>query len=222
MRIQNLQTFLSIYYVYLLEIHFFLLIIAFIFNFKYIKEIFAQIGNKRLLLLLLISIIGVSSTSLINPRNHRIYYDEDIYSSIGQCIAYHKHAVMCNEGYYENNELKVVAEEYNKQPAGYPYLISVIFRIFGTNELYVFIYNNIIFGLAAIVIFLISFLLFNDIFASLAACLSYILIPINIQWFNTCAIEPSAGFFASIAVLANGRIYARNANGQLVCIDVSS
>jgi hypothetical protein len=209
MSLDKLQTFLSIYYVYLLELNFFLLIVAFIFNFKYIKEVFIEIGNRYLLLLILISIIGMSFTSFINPKKHRIYYDEDIYSSIGQCIAEHKRAVMCNEGYYENNELKVVAEEYNKQPAGYPYLINIIFRIFGTNELFVFILNNIIFGLTVIVVFLISFLLFKNVFAGLTACLSYILVPVNLQWFNTCAAEPSTAFFASMAILAS-LIYIKN------------
>lgn len=205
----KLNTFLSIYYVYLLELNFFLLITAFILNFKYIKKILKEIGNRNLLFLMLISIIGVSSVSIITPKEHRIYYDEDIYNSIGQCIAYHKRAVMCNEGYYENNELKVIVEEYNKQPAAYPYLISVIFRIFGTNELFTFIFNNIIFGLTIIVVFLIAFLLFKDISASFIACLSYTLIPANLQWFNTCATEPSTAFFASMAILSL-LIYLRN------------
>jgi hypothetical protein len=199
----KLQSFLSTYYVYLLELNFFLLIIAFIFSFKHIKKIFAEIENKHLLLLILISILGISATAFIAPRTHRIFYDEDIYNSIAQNIAHHKKAVMCNEGYYENNELTVVEEEYNKQPPGYPYLISVIFRIFGTNELFTFVLNNIIFGLMVILIFLISYLLFKDIFASFIACLSYILIPVNIQWFNTCAVEPSTVFFTSLAVLAS-------------------
>jgi hypothetical protein len=205
----KLTIFLSTYYVYLLELNFFLLIIAFIFNFKYIKEILAEAGNKCLLLLILIAIIGTSATAFINPKKHRIYYDEDIYNSIAQCIASHKRAVMCNEGYYENNELNVVAEEYNKQPSGYPYLIHVIFRIFGTNERFTFILNNIIFGLTVFVIFLITFLLFKDTFAGLAASLAYILIPINLQWFNTCAAEPLTAFFASLAILSS-LIYLRN------------
>jgi len=128
MPINKLQTFLSIYYVYLLELNFFLLIIAFILNFKHIKGILAELEPKSLFFLILISIIGVTSASLINPENHRIYYDEDIYNSIGQNIAHHKRAVMCNEGYYENNELTVVAEEYNKQPAGFPYLTAYELR----------------------------------------------------------------------------------------------
>jgi 4-amino-4-deoxy-L-arabinose transferase-like glycosyltransferase len=197
------HSFLSWYYVYLLELNFFLLITAFIFSFKYIKKIFSEIQNKHLLLLILIAILGILSTSFLAPRIHRIFYDEDIYNDIAQNIAHNKKAVMSNEGYYENNELQVIAEEYNKQPPAYPYLISVIFRILGTNELFTFILNNIIFGLTIIVIFLISFLLFKDIFASFIACLSYIVIPINLQWFNTCAVEPSTAFFTSLAVLAS-------------------
>ncbi|MBW8003177.1 MAG: hypothetical protein FVQ80_14350 [Planctomycetes bacterium] len=205
----ELQRFLSTYYVYLLEFNFFFLIIAVILNYKYIEEIFVRIGKKSLLLLILISISGAALASLVTPQNHRVYYDEDIYSSIGQCIAHHKRAVMCNEGYHEHGEFKIVAEEYNKQPAAYPYLISIIYRIFGTNELFIFIFNNIIFALSAIVIFLISFLFFESIFAGLIASLSYIFIPVNLQWFNTCAIEPSTTFFASLSVLAL-LIYIRN------------
>jgi len=205
----KLQSFLSTYYVYLLELNFFLLIVAFIFSFKHIKKIFEEIENKYLLLLLFLAVLGVCSTAFIAPRAHRIFYDEDIYNSIAQNIAHHKRAVMCNEGYYENNELKVIAEEYNKQPPGYPYLISVIFRTFGTNELFTFVLNNIIFGLMVIIVFLISFLLFKDIFVSFIACLSYILIPVNLQWFNTCAVEPSTAFFTSLAVLAT-LIYIRD------------
>jgi len=205
----KLQSFLSTYYVYLLEVNFFLLIVAFIFSFKHIKKIFAEIESKYLILLAFISVLGICATAFVVPRTHRIFYDEDIYNSIAQNIAHHKKAVMCNEGYYENNELRVIGEEYNKQPQGYPYLISVIFRTFGTNELFTFILNNIIFGLMVIVIFLISYLLFKDIFASLIACLSYILIPVNIQWFNTCAVEPSTVFFTSLAVLAS-LVYLRD------------
>ena len=209
MRINKLQTFLSVYYVYLLELTFFLLVIAFVFNFKYVKKIFREIENKHLVFLMLIAVIGIFFTSFVAPRIHRIYFDEDIYNNIGQCISDHKRAVMCNEGYYESNELKIISEEYNKQPQGYPYLISVIFRIFGTNELFVFILNNIIFGLTVIVIFLVSLLLFKNIFASLLACLSYVFIPVNLHWFNTCAVEPSTAFFMSVTMLAS-LIYLRN------------
>jgi 4-amino-4-deoxy-L-arabinose transferase-like glycosyltransferase len=199
----KLQSFLSTYYVYLLELNFFLLIIAFIFSFKYIKKIFSEIKNKHLLLLLLISLLGISATVFIAPRTQRIFYDEDIYNGIAQNIAHHKKAVMCNEGYYENNELRVIEEEYNKQPPGYPYLISIIFRTFGTNELFTFVLNNILFGLMVIIVFLISFLLFKDIFAGFIASFVYILIPVNIQWFNTCAVEPATVFFTSLAILAS-------------------
>jgi len=199
----KIQPFLSLYYVYLLELNFFLLIIAFILSFKHIKKIFSEIESKYLLLLLLILLLGISATVFIAPRTHRIFYDEDIYNSIAQNIAHSKKAVMCNEGYYENNELVVVAEEYNKQPPGYPYLISIIFRILGTNELFTFILNNILFGLMIPLIFLISFLLFKDTFAGLMASLIYILIPVNLQWFNTCAVEPSTVFFTGLAILAS-------------------
>lgn len=209
MSIHNLRIFLPIYYVYLLRLSFFLLVIAFIFNFKYIKNILTGIERKSLIFLISISVAGMFITSFVAPRIHRIYYDEDIYNGIGQCIAYQKRAVICNEGYYENNELKIAADEYNKQPQGYPFLISMVFSIFGTNELFIFILNNLILGLMAFVVFLIVYLLFNDTFAGLAASLCYVLIPVNLHWFNTCAAEPSTTFFQGLTILS-ALLYLKN------------
>lgn len=205
----DIHKFISVYYVYLLELNFFLLVIAFILNFKHLKEILAGIERKSLIFLLSISVIGISAASFIAPRVHKIYYDEDIYNNIGQCIAHGRQAVVCNEGHYENNELSIISAEYNKQPPAFPYLISIVFRIFGTNEFFIFILNNLIYGLMAVVIFLIAYLLFNDVFAGLFASLCYILIPVNLHWFNTCAAEPSTSFFAALTILSC-LIYIRN------------
>ncbi len=205
----NMNEFMPIYYVYLLELNFFLLVIALILNIKNIAELFSEIKKKSLIFLVCISSAGMLMTAFIAPRIHRIYYDEDIYNNIGQCIAHHKKAVICNEGYYENNDLKIIEAEYNKQPPAFPYLISVIFRLFGVNELFVFILNNLTYGLMAAVVFLIVYLLFNDVFAALAASLCYILIPVNLHWFNTCAAEPTTSFFAGFTILTS-LIYIKN------------
>ncbi|MBN2532526.1 MAG: glycosyltransferase family 39 protein [Spirochaetales bacterium] len=205
----DLTRFISYYTVIILELTFILLIIALVFNFKYIKELCKEIGKKYILLLIFIAIAGVLTTSFVAPRIHRIYYDEDIYNHIGQCIANNRQAVMCNEGHYENNELKIIQWEYNKQPHGFPFLSGIIFRIFGTNELFVFILNNILFGLTIIVIFFITFLLFKDTFASILASLAFLFIPINLQWYNTSAVEPSTTFFLCLSVLAL-LIYLKN------------
>jgi hypothetical protein len=53
------------------------------------------------------------------------------------------------------------------------------------------------------------YLLFDDTLAGLAASLSYILIPVNLHWFNTCAVEPSTTFFSSMAILT-ALIYIKN------------
>jgi 4-amino-4-deoxy-L-arabinose transferase-like glycosyltransferase len=205
----RVHTFLSIYYVYLLDLNFFLLVLAILLNYRHIREIFAEIGRKYVAVAVLISISGVLLTAFAAPRIHRIYYDEDIYNNVGQCIAEKHRAVMCNEAYYENNELTIVGQEYNKQPIGWPYLVSIAFRLFGTNEVFAFMLNNLLYGLAAFAVFLTVYLLFQDIFAGLTACLCYVLIPVNLQWFNTCAVEPSTAFFAALAVLS-ALIYIRN------------
>ncbi|MBN1700028.1 MAG: glycosyltransferase family 39 protein [Spirochaetales bacterium] len=199
--VYDLQQFLSVYSVYLLEAVFILFIALFFLNIKYFRAILKKIEARYKVLVLVVAIAGILLASFMAPRVHRIYYDEDIYNNIGQCIADGRKAVLCNEGYYENNILRIVQGEYNKQPQGYPYLTSVVFRLFGTNELFIFILNNILLGLAAVVLFFIVFLLFTDVFAALTASLAYILIPVNLHWFNTCAVEPSTAFFMTLTIL---------------------
>ncbi|MFA5555408.1 MAG: hypothetical protein WDA68_12785, partial [Phycisphaerae bacterium] len=74
----NLTIFLSKYYVYLLEVNFFLIIIALIFNYTYIKKLFTAIPKKQAVMLAAIA-VGAVLWGLLNPKIHRIYYDEDIY-----------------------------------------------------------------------------------------------------------------------------------------------
>ena len=157
------------------------------------------------------------------PREHRIYYDEDIYQSIGQNIAYLKNAdshtgegygqsfsnlwkrfigraAMCNEGRNDYGELHCDRMEYNKEPNGWPYILSVSFRLFGVNELASFLTNNLVYALTIVTAFLIGYLLFASSRIGLFAALIYALMPECMIWSNTTAVEPSAALFPGLAL----------------------
>ena len=70
-----------------LEITFFLVILAAALNLKVFKRVFAGITRGSWYAVGGITVIGLLITIFVVPRNHRIYYDEDIYQSIGQNIA---------------------------------------------------------------------------------------------------------------------------------------
>ena len=70
-----------------LEIVFLLVIVACALNIRVFKRVFAKVNRGTWGALALIVVGGLIITMFVVPREHRIYYDEDIYQSIGQNIA---------------------------------------------------------------------------------------------------------------------------------------
>ena len=93
---------------YFLEINFILIVIGFILNIGIFKQIVKNIPKKIRISLLSIVILGILLTTLVAPRTHRIYYDENIYLNIGQNLACLKKAQMCNDGSNEYGVYKVL------------------------------------------------------------------------------------------------------------------
>jgi hypothetical protein len=209
-----------------LEIVFFLVIVACALNIPVFKKVFANVRRGTWGMLALIVGGGLIITMFVVPRDHRIYYDEDIYQSIGQNIAYLKNAdthvgegygksfsslwkrfvgraAMCNEGRNEYGVLRCDRLEYNKEPNGWPYILSLVFRLFGVHELAAFLTNNLVYALAIITTFFIGYLLFNSVRAGLYSALIYALMPECMIWSNTTAVEPSAALFPGMALVCS-------------------
>ena len=206
-----------------LEIIFFLVIVACVLNISHFKKVFAHVRRGTWCMLALIVVGGLIVTMFVVPREHRIYYDEDIYQSIGQNIAYLKNAdahsgegygksvsnlwkrfvgraAMCNEGRNDYGELRCDRLEYNKEPNGWPYILSVVFRLFGVHEIAAFLTNNLVYALTIVTTFLIGYLLFNSYRVGLYSALIFALMPECMIWSNTTAVEPSAALFPGMAL----------------------
>lgn len=152
--------------------------------------------------LMLIVIAGSLLVTQVAPQTHRIYYDEDIYANMGQNIAYTGQAGMANYGTFEYGEYFVNWIIYNKDPAGWPFLISLFFQIFGTDETFAFYLNNLLFAGGILIVFFIARILAGGPpFPALLAALVYALIPHNLIWANTIAAENAAAVFGGLAVL---------------------
>ena len=81
-----------------------------------------------------LALLAGGLTLFVAPRTNRIYYDEQIYQSIGQNLADLRRAQMCNDGTVEYGRLQCCRGEYNKQPYAYPHLLSLVYRAFGVSE----------------------------------------------------------------------------------------
>ncbi|MCX5855486.1 MAG: hypothetical protein NTZ24_13115, partial [Deltaproteobacteria bacterium] len=93
------------------------------------------------------------------------------------------------------------ALSYYKEPGGWPFRMSVVFQLFGTDVLYAFSLNNVIFTAGVLVVFFITRVISGGFFPSFLAALVFALVPHNLIWSNTVAAEPSAAFFAGLVVL---------------------
>lgn len=146
--------------------------------------------------------LALTLTAFVAPRTSRIYYDEQIYQGIAQSMSDLHRATMCHEGIVEYGRLQCQRDEYNKQPNGFPYILSVAYRVFGVGAQTGTVVNNLCAALLPLVVFLLTLLLAEDARAAAFAALIVALIPEQLLWSNTSASEPSAALFSACAVLA--------------------
>ncbi len=183
-----------------LGITFFAFIILLILGAKKIVLPFASLKRNHLIILGLVALFAFCLSFFVAPRTHRIYYDENIYLHIGQSIAYSGRAQMVNFGEIKYGELFVRQGEYNKQPNSYPFLLSILYRIFGCRENLSFLFNNITFVLSVLTVFGIAYLLFKSFKIGIYAALAAAVIPQNILWHNTTSVEPSNTLFLALTI----------------------
>lgn len=147
------------------------------------------------------------------PRTSRIYYDEQIYQGIARNLSDQHLAQLCNDGSVEYGRLTCLRGEYNKQPYGFPYLVSIAYRLFGVNDTAAFTINNLMAALAVLVTVALMESLFTAGWGSLLAGALIALFPMQLAWSNTAAAEPSAAAFCGAALLATVH-YARRRTGS--------
>ncbi|NOX18153.1 MAG: hypothetical protein GXO87_07720 [Chlorobi bacterium] len=196
---------------YFLETDFLLIIIGFAGLLGMITAVFKKMNGLQTFYLLALLIIAFVLASFVAPRTHRLYYDEDIYQNIAQNLSALHKAELCNEGYTEYGVYNCRSGEYNKQPYGYPHLLSLAFRVFGASETTAFALNNFLFPASALLVFLIAYFLFGNFLTGLFSTLVFITLPQNSLWFGAANVEPSALFFAGLSFLA-ALFYLRKGN----------
>jgi len=141
-------------------------------------------------------------TATVPPRTSRIYYDEQIYQGVAHNLTDLRRAEMCNDGSVEYGRLQCWHGEYNKEPNGYPYLLSIVYRVFGVSDVAAFRFNNVVAGLAVFVTVLLAYLLFGNEWIAILSGLILAVLPMQLAWSATAAAEPVAAMCGAAAALA--------------------
>lgn len=164
-----------------------------------------------------VGVLAALLSSSIAPRTNRIYYDEQIYLGVAQNLTDLKRAQMCNDGTVEYGRLQCWRGELNKEPNGYPYLLSLVYRAFGVSETYAFVFNNLVAGLMGFLIVVLGAMLLDDLTAAILSGLVLSLLPMQLWWTNTAAAEPSAAMWCAAAMVAVVHFTRARTTSALAC-----
>jgi hypothetical protein len=166
--------------------------------------------------------LALCLTVFVAPRTHRIFYDEQIYQSVGQNLSDLRRAQVCNDGAVESGRLVCAAGEYNKQPYAYPHLLSIGYRIAGVHDWVGFAVNAIAMAFSVGCAYLLTLALFADRTAAFFAALIFALIPQQIVWSATAAVEPTASLAVVAAVLVSAWYVRRGGALALAALAIAS
>jgi len=175
--------------------------LAIVFCGVVLTELVRRLDRRDLSTLAALTLVAIVLTVFVAPRTNRIYYDEQIYQGIGQNLADLRLAQMCNEGSVEYGRLQCTAGEYNKQPYAYPHVLSLAYRVFGVREGVAFAVNAAVMAATVCAVYLLGLVLFSDRLAASFAALLITLIPHQILWSATAAVEPSSSLACVVALL---------------------
>ena len=128
---------------------------------------------------------GGGAHAVRGAAHNRIFYDEQIYQSIGQNLTDLRLAQICNDGSVEYGRLQCLSGEYNKQPYGYPHLLSLAYRLFGVGTAVAFAVNAAAMVATVWAVYVLVWLLVRDRDAALFAGLVLALTPHQIIWSAT-------------------------------------
>ena len=185
-------------------------------------EVWRQVGRDHGLRILVLAAVALLLTVFVAPRTSRIFYDEQIYQSIGHNMADLRRAQMCLDGSVEYGRLACAAGEYNKQPYAYPHLLSLAYRVAGAGPTSAFVVNAMAMALTVAMVYFVVLVLFKDGVAAMLAGLVIALTPHQLLWSATAAVEPLASLACVTAVAATAHFISTRSTPSLIAASVAA
>ena len=199
-KIKPSEDFLYRYIPLMMLINLALIIVGFFLSIKYLKAQFKSIRKFTWGVIILITVIAFYYRGFVAPMTHRLYFDEDIYLNIAQNIADDGMAELCNRGIPGRCTEGVL----NKQPNALPVILSLLFRISGTDERIASLFMIGMSSLSVFLLFLSAYLFFRNEIIALFSALLLALNPISILWAPTITGESVFVFFSIITLMGLG------------------
>jgi Dolichyl-phosphate-mannose-protein mannosyltransferase len=174
-----------------------------------VRELAPQFDRVDRRLMAGLAALAVGLTLLVAPRTNRLFYDEQIYQATGQNLSDLRLAQVCNDGNIEYGRLECSSGEYNKQPYAYPHALSLAYRLVGVHGWVAFAVNALAMAGSVCGVYVLVCLLFERRDAALLGALLMALLPEQVIWSATAAVEPTASC-AIVAALVAAAAYSRS------------
>jgi 4-amino-4-deoxy-L-arabinose transferase-like glycosyltransferase len=179
-----------------LSIHFILLIIFVFMNRRTILKHFLRVKRETWILLFLIFLFGFFL------RNAEYWYGLNLDDYVPLETAKYlllegKHVKACSGGMLG----ECYAYHQVLQPPGFPYLITLIYIVFGINSMPVLAFSGILSSITIIIIFLLCYLMFRNEKIGLYSSLVFAIIPIDIFFSGTGNVRVISVFFTALTIL---------------------
>lgn len=172
------------------------LLILLILNYKEITKPFRKINKKTWLALLVIFIIGFAL------RNDSYFYGFGFDGMHYQETAnFFFKTGLYVKGCTIGNVYDCKFYHQALFPAGFPYLIVLLYYIFGQNSLWAMMLSAFTGSLTIILVYLVTYSLFKKEEIGLYTSLVFALIPLEIMINGSAAVRPFSSFFIALTIL---------------------
>lgn len=149
---------------------------------------------------LLLSFLLFFSASLMRfyivPQLHHIFYDEFYYLNVARNIYYHNIFAETLSG--STSFPEVIALPF--RPGGYPFFLTLVFRVLGDSERTVFYTNCLLGSCSVLLVFWIGYLLFYNLSVALWGAVVFNFLPMHLRYSGGGGSDISALFFILLAI----------------------
>jgi len=155
------------------------------------------VKNRRILLAgIIILVLSTCVRFALTPNIHRIYYDEDRYLGYSVTFARFGKATTVE---LATPEKLLIGKPDQAVRTTVPVLHAAVLKTFGYTEQHLFIFSKIISILGVLTIMVLTYLLFKRYSAALLAGFIMGMLPINVYWSPSLALDPYFVFFGLLS-----------------------
>ena len=175
---------------------------------EWIKGILPE-KKISILMLAFTAVITTFAATQIEAR-HRVQSDESVFMSVAQNMYYNQESGTCNQGYFENGNLKCVATSNSFKTKGLAFLYLLGMPLLGNDLHWIFHMELLMLPLAVLLMFLAVVAWTRQPLLAFFAALLTALQPTVLFQFRAMSVEPLYIFLSALSLLIFKWAYDRN------------